>query len=232
MTEVPRTFMNDHDDNDDRYGDESDREGPPAVSRLHRGGTRGYRVLSRAGRRYQARDRYARQRKQLPVAELIGRLIGYHGLTDEVRQRFICLYWPEIAGERIASRTFPVSFSDGVLHVSATNSSWVHEMQFLKAQLIVQINGWIDDNRVWLGPPPLVAEIRCALAMPRREPLVDPEHARRLRLQHSPRRWRTHEAVPPPVSDAERGAIRRETSTIVDAELRAMIEAVRMKWNR
>jgi hypothetical protein len=33
-------------------------------------------------------------------------------------------------------------------------------------------------------------------------------------------------------SDADREAIRAETSTIVDAELRALIESVRLKWNR
>jgi hypothetical protein len=214
---------------DDSDGNDTDREGPPAFSRLDRGGTRRYRVLNRASYRYRDRDRQPRRRKQLPVAELIGALIRRHGLTDEVRQRFVCLYWPEIAGERVASRTFPASFAEGVLHVSAVNSPWVHEMQFYKAQLIAQINGWIDANRVWLGPPPLVTDIRFTLGMQRRERMVDPEHARRLRLRY---RSRPRDAAPPSVSDVERDAILKETCTIVDADLRAVIEAVRMKWNR
>lgn len=211
------------DDNDD-----DGREGPPAVSRLGWLGDRRYRVLSRATGRY----RYPRQRKQLPVEELIGQLIRHHGLTDEVRQRFVCLYWSEIAGERIASKTFPVSFADGVLRVSASSSPWVHEMQFFKTQLITQINSWIDANRVWLGPPPLVTDIRFVLGMRQREQLVDREHAHRLRL-HRLRRVRARiDATPPVVSDADREAIRTETSKIVDSELRAVIESVRMKWNR
>lgn len=220
------------DGDDDNDGDDAEgREGPPSVSRLSRGDARRFRVLSRASDRSRTRNRYPRQRRQIPVAELIGNLIKHHGLTDEVRQRFVCLYWPEIAGERIGSKTFPVSFSKGVLCVSGTSSSWVQELRFLKARLIAQVNHWIDANRVWLGPPPLVTDMRFVLGMQRWEPLVEPEHARRLRLRHL-RRLMRPDVMPPSVSDADREAIRIETSEIADAELRAVIESVRMKWNR
>ena len=109
----------DDNDNDD------EREPPPAVSRIDRAGDRRYRVLNRPTGRYRNRDRFQRRRRQIPIAELIGRLLEHHGLTDEVRKRAVCLYWPEIVGERIASKTFPVSFAEGVLQVSASNSSWV-----------------------------------------------------------------------------------------------------------
>ena len=223
-------MADEHDDHDN--GDDEGREAPPAVSRLGRVDNRRYRVLSRSTDRYRDRGRYSRLRKQLPLKELIGQLIMRHGLTDEVRQRFVCLYWPEIAGERFASRTVPVAFADGVLRVSAINSSWVHEMQFYKAQLIAQINRWVDDNRVWLGPPPLVTDIRFILTMRQREPLVELEHARRLRQRHLQRIRPRVDATPPLVLDADRAAIRAETSTVVDSELRAVIETVRMKWNR
>jgi hypothetical protein len=104
-------------------------------------------------------------------------------------------------------------------------------MQFLKANLIAQINKWVDANRVWLGPPPLVIDIRAELGMQRRERLVEPDHVRRLRARHL-RRRRPSGVTPPVVSDAEREAIRIETSEIADAELRAVIESVRTKWNR
>ena len=220
-------MADDHDDNND----DTDREGPPPVSRLARGSTRGYRALSRPGGRYRGRDRFSRHRQQRAIAELIGSLIRHHGLTDEVRQRSVCLYWPEIVGERIASKTFPVSLIETVLHVSAMNSSWVHEMQFFRTRLVVQINEWVDANRIWLGPPPLVSDIRFTLTMPRRERLVDPKHALELRMRHL-RRMRPRDLAPPIISEAERDAICRETSAIVDAELRSIIEAVRTKWNR
>lgn len=220
------------DEDDDDDNEAAEREPPPAVSRLGRAGERRYRVLNRATSRYRNRGRFQRLRKQLPIAELIGRLIEHHGLTDEVRQRAVCLYWPEIVGERIASKTFPVSFADGVLQVSASNSPWVHELHFFKAGLIEAINNWVDANRIWLGPPPLVLGMRFALEMKQREPLVDRDHVRRLRRYHA---WRVRprsEATPPVASAAERDAIRVETSAVGDPELRALIEGVRLKWNR
>ena len=57
--------MNDNDGNDDR-------DDLPPFSRIGRGGTRGYRMLSRASSPYRNRDRFPRKRRQLPVAELLG----------------------------------------------------------------------------------------------------------------------------------------------------------------
>jgi hypothetical protein len=210
---------------------------PPPVSRIERSPrpaqTRGYRVLSRPSDRYRVRERFTRQRKQRPVAELLGMVIREHRLTDEVRHRIVGLDWEEIAGVRIASKTFPSSIIESVLHVSAVNSSWVQEMQFFKARLLTQINSWVDANRVWLGPPPLVTDIRFALGMQRRESLVDVEYARKLRERHIRRTRPRIDAVPPSdVTDAERAAIRVATAAVVDDELRAVIERVRLKWNR
>lgn len=210
----------------------NDHDGIPSVSRIGRPGARPSRVLSRAQGRYRSREPFPRQRAQRPIAELLGTLIQRHGLTDEMRQRVVCLYWPEIAGDRFASKTSPLSFTEGVLHVAATSSSWVHEMQFHKAQLIARIHDWIDANRVWLGPPPLVTDLRFMLGTQRRDRLVDPEHAQRLRLRQLQRMRRAREHAPPVATDADRDAIRDETSCIDDPGLRAVVEALRVKWNR
>lgn len=217
--------MDDEDNNDDL---DDALNAPPSVSRIGRGRPRPYRAVKRSP----TRDRFRRQRRQLPIAELVGILIRHHGLTDECRQRFVCLYWDEIAGERIAPKTWPISLSDGVLHVTAVSSSWVHELQFHKATLIAHINAWVDANRVWLGPPPLVTDLRFELGQRQRTPLVEREYARRLRVRHLRRLRRPPVVVPPIVSESEREAIRAETSRVVDEELRAIIESVRLKWNR
>lgn len=203
--------------------------GLPAISRLARGVPRSYRTLSRAA----ARGRFARQKHCLPLVELIRVLIEHHGLTDECRQRCVCMYWGEIVGERVAPRTWPVRFSEGTLHVETDSSSWVHELQFLKAALIAKINAWVDENRVWLGPPPLVADMRFELAGRRgREPIVDRDYVRRLKARQLRRLRSPHVNAVPVTSDAERETILREASTILDPELRRIIELVRVKWNR
>jgi hypothetical protein len=201
----------------------------PLVSRIARGEPRRYRTLSRT----RIRERFPRQRRQLAIADLIAAQIAQHGLTDACRQRAVCLYWDEIAGPRIAPKTWPVSFASGVLHVAAISSVWVHELHFHKASLIARIHAWVEANRVWLGPPPLVTDLRFELGQRQRSPLVDREHARRLHVRQL-RRLRPPPAAEPPASatDADKDAIRAATSTIADAELRALIESVRVKWNR
>lgn len=163
------------------------------------------------------------------MASLLATVIRNRGLAEEVRQRVVGTHWDEIAGAKFAACT-PESFSDGVLRVSVKSSTLVQEMQFYKAEVIATINAWVHAHRSWLGPAPLVTDLRVALRTPRREPFVDPEHVRRIRLL---RRSRTAPAPAPPItSQADREAILRETATVADAELRALIEGVRVRWNR
>jgi hypothetical protein len=67
--------------------------------------------------------------------------------------------------------------------------------------------------------------------MKQREPLVDRDHVRRLLRYHGKVKPRS-EVTPPLASEAERAAIRAETRSILDPELRGLIEGVRLKWNR
>lgn len=217
--------MND-DNSDDR---DEGREALPSVSRMGRGGPRRYRTATR----HRAHGRFPRHKRLLPIADLLGLLIKQHGLTDECRQQCVCLYWDEIAGVRLAPKTWPVRLAEGTLHIETDSSSWVHELQFHKAAIVARINAWVDANRVWLGPPPLVADIRFELGMrKKRTVIVDREHARRIQERQLRRLWRPRPNVPTAASDTEREAILAETITIIDPELRRVVESVRTKWNR
>src|ERR1041385_1440010 len=131
----------------------------PLDPKQPRHSARGRGALRGAGR-FKPRERYRRHRGQRPVEELIGLLLKMHGLTEFVRERCIYLYWREMIDPRIAQRTSPDAISNGVLKIWASSSAWMHELQFYKAQMIEQINQWIDAHRIWLGPPPLVTDLR------------------------------------------------------------------------
>ncbi|MBX3159220.1 MAG: DUF721 domain-containing protein [Deltaproteobacteria bacterium] len=134
---------------DDLNNSDNGCDQPPPTSRLNRPDNHRPRTLARP----RHRDRFRRVRRQVPIADLIGRLIEHHGLTDEVRARAVCLYWPEIVGEQIASNTFPIGLADGVLQVSVSSSSWMHQLHLRKAAIIAAVNRWVESNQRWLGPP-------------------------------------------------------------------------------
>ena len=170
---------------------------------------------------------FRRRRSEARVEELVKLLIGIHGLTDEVRQITVYLFWRRIVGPQIASKTSPDSISRGVLRVWTTNSVWLHELRFHKARMIEQINTSIAK---WPGGPPLVSDIRFALET-QHEPADRDDDLRQLRLRHW-RRRRPPPNQPPVVSDADEAAIRAETMMVDDDDLRATIERVRIRWNR
>ncbi|HTR51846.1 MAG TPA: DUF721 domain-containing protein [Kofleriaceae bacterium] len=184
------------------------------------GSSGGRRLPPRRGWR-RGNDRYERVKGAAPVSELIGSVIKRHNLVDVVRQHSVYIFWRDMVGRQISSKTSPDSLSRGVLRVWAKTSSWMHELQFFKAQMLEQINAWV-------GSPPLVSEIRFSLSSQREA--VDPvDHLRQLRRSLW-QRMRARKSPPPAVSDEVKNAIRAEASTVQDDEVRAEIERVRLLW--
>jgi predicted nucleic acid-binding Zn ribbon protein len=178
-------------------------------------------------RTFRRGERYPRNKRRARLEELIKALVDIHGLTDEVRQISVYLFWRRIVGPQIASKTSPDSISNGVLRVWTKTSAWLHELQFHKALIIEQINAFIAR---WPGGPPLVTDIRFGLGT-QREDVSRDDHLRQLRR----RQWRRRPPPPNPlpiVSDADRAVIQAETERVEDDDLRATIERVRLRWNR
>jgi predicted nucleic acid-binding Zn ribbon protein len=48
--------------------------------------------------------------------------------------------WPALAGERIAKRTRAVGFRDGVMTIEVEGSAWMHELGFLRRELVRRAN--------------------------------------------------------------------------------------------
>ena len=48
--------------------------------------------------------------------------------------------WPAVAGPRLARHTRAVSFRDGTLAVEVEGSAWMHELGFLKRDLVRNLN--------------------------------------------------------------------------------------------
>lgn len=48
--------------------------------------------------------------------------------------------WPALAGERIAKRTRAVAYRDGVMTIEVEGSAWMHELGFLRRELVRRAN--------------------------------------------------------------------------------------------
>jgi predicted nucleic acid-binding Zn ribbon protein len=64
--------------------------------------------------------------------------------------------WDEIVGEVIAQNAKPAAFKGKILIVHVSSSTWVHQLQFLKKEMIAKLNNafgkaLIDDLKFKIG---------------------------------------------------------------------------------
>jgi len=65
--------------------------------------------------------------------------------------------WDSIVGDIISKNTKPAAFKGRILLVHVTSSTWVHQLQFLKEEMIAKLNealgkSLIDDLKFKIGP--------------------------------------------------------------------------------
>ncbi len=65
--------------------------------------------------------------------------------------------WDSIVGDVIANNAKPGAFKGRILLVYVTSSTWVHQLQFLKKEMIAKLNealgkSLIDDLKFKIGP--------------------------------------------------------------------------------
>ena len=82
------------------------------------------------------------------LAGVLTRLMARLGLDAELQGWRAVEEWPRIVGPRIARRTQAVGFHDGVLRVEVEGSAWMHELSFLKHDLVRKIQRDLGTNRV------------------------------------------------------------------------------------
>ncbi len=75
-----------------------------------------------------------------PLANILPDLLRQLGLAGNVAGWRAVSEWPAVAGARIARHTRAVAFRDGTLHVEVEGSAWMHELGFLKRELVRNLN--------------------------------------------------------------------------------------------
>ena len=83
-----------------------------------------------------------------PVAAMLPELLQQLGLARTAEGWRAVADWPVVAGARIAGRTRAVSFREGALTVEVEGSAWMHELGYLKRELIRTVNRELGSDRV------------------------------------------------------------------------------------
>ncbi|MBI5711404.1 MAG: DUF721 domain-containing protein [Candidatus Eisenbacteria bacterium] len=86
------------------------------------------------------------------VAGVLSRVLQRLGLDEELIGWRAVGEWGHLVGPRVARHTRAVAFRDGVLQVEVEGSAWMHELGFLKRDLVRKINRHLGN--------PFVREVR------------------------------------------------------------------------
>ena len=80
------------------------------------------------------------------LASLLPALMKQWGLEEGTRGWRAVTDWPLVAGDRIARHARATSFRDGELTVEVEGSAWMHELAFLKRELVRNLNRHLGDD--------------------------------------------------------------------------------------
>jgi predicted nucleic acid-binding Zn ribbon protein len=79
---------------------------------------------------------------------VLSRLLKRLGLEDELQGWRAVEDWARVVGPRVARHTRAIAFEQGVLRVEVEGSAWMHELGYLKQELISAVNRELGSNRV------------------------------------------------------------------------------------
>jgi predicted nucleic acid-binding Zn ribbon protein len=83
-----------------------------------------------------------------PLGVVLGRVLEDLGLKRGVLGWRAVEAWSRTVGPRIARHTRAVAYRDGTLQVEVDGSAWMHELGFLKRELIRKINDALGSDEV------------------------------------------------------------------------------------
>ena len=79
---------------------------------------------------------------------VLSRLFKRLGLDDELQGWKAVEDWARVVGPRVARHTRAIAFEQGVLRVEVEGSAWMHELGYLKHDLIKAVNRELGSDRV------------------------------------------------------------------------------------
>ncbi len=83
-----------------------------------------------------------------PLGSILSALLREHGLEGAAVGWKAVADWPAVAGPRLSKHTKAASFRDGILTIEVEGSAWMHELGFLKLELVRRVNQHLGTETV------------------------------------------------------------------------------------
>ena len=90
------------------------------------------------------------------LGDILPALLQSMGLAEAAQGWRAVGEWPDVAGTRLAKHSRAVGFHEGTLTVEVEGSAWMHELGFLKQELVRKVNQHLGSD--------VVREVRLVLA--------------------------------------------------------------------
>ena len=88
------------------------------------------------------------EKEAAPIGELVGRLLGKYRADADQELTRVWDIWEDAVGETIAEKTRPAAFKGKILIVYVAGSTWMHQPQFLKKDIIEKVNNALGKELV------------------------------------------------------------------------------------
>jgi len=86
--------------------------------------------------------------KSISIGDAIKEFLQSQGFTEKIEQADVIRMWPEIVGDKIASKTEAKRISKGILMVKVSDSAWRNELVYMRETLRKKINSRIGKDLV------------------------------------------------------------------------------------
>jgi hypothetical protein len=152
--------------------------------------------------------RRARQVKPEMLGEILGKILKKRNIPHTATDRRLLALWKRAVGPQIAAQTHPDALKRGVLFVRVSAPVWMHQLQFMKEEILGRI-GDIAGREEVRTLRFCIGEIPPSHQAGGQAPFLD--------------------AALPPLTGRDRAMVRESLETVRDQELRAILERV-MTW--
>ena len=86
------------------------------------------------------KNRPKKQKELVPLGTVLPNLLKSIRTGSDAQLVEVWELWDGVVGETIAKNARPAAFKGKLLLVEVSSSSWMHQLQFLKADIIEKIN--------------------------------------------------------------------------------------------